>query len=381
MRDDMRDLGQNLTARLAARQSRHSAHPDANLLLAFAEHRLSDEEHADVLEHLGDCSECRQVLALAAGSKIVRPVSVWSRRGRWAAAAAVVCVVGASTWQAFRLLPHREKHPVYLASVKPPEPPRDALWPNPLPSARPSQMANRKTVEQPSSSRARAFVLPQPPPAASESELAAAQSYASGALPLRQDFVAAKVENEPTTVSKNQTLWSLDSPFKQNGVLRKSDDGGRTWRAVPVDGKTRLTALTAQGSDVWAGGERGALFQSTDGGAHWRPVSLPSSGARPAGAVARIDLRDGNLYVKTVAGAQPDKKAYEYDGEIQSYEPGNLLTIRRRPRVEVKYDLTKKDTVYSIAPGLGADRKVHVVESEENGTHHVTVTPQEKDHS
>lgn len=42
-----------------------SAHPDADLLTAFAERALTEFERAAVLEHLSRCGDCREVLALA----------------------------------------------------------------------------------------------------------------------------------------------------------------------------------------------------------------------------------------------------------------------------------------------------------------------------
>lgn len=40
-------------------------HPDADLLTAFAEKSLSETERGHVLEHLGRCADCREVLALS----------------------------------------------------------------------------------------------------------------------------------------------------------------------------------------------------------------------------------------------------------------------------------------------------------------------------
>ena len=40
-------------------------HPDPDLLTAFAEHALPDAERAQLIEHLGACSDCREVLYLA----------------------------------------------------------------------------------------------------------------------------------------------------------------------------------------------------------------------------------------------------------------------------------------------------------------------------
>jgi hypothetical protein len=41
------------------------AHPDADLLTAFAEQSLIESERARVMEHLGRCSDCREVIAFA----------------------------------------------------------------------------------------------------------------------------------------------------------------------------------------------------------------------------------------------------------------------------------------------------------------------------
>ena len=41
------------------------AHPDADLLTAFAEQALSATERDDVLEHLALCKDCREAIALA----------------------------------------------------------------------------------------------------------------------------------------------------------------------------------------------------------------------------------------------------------------------------------------------------------------------------
>ncbi len=49
------------------------AHPDADLLTAFAEQALSTKERENVLEHLSACVNCRQALALASPAAPVIP--------------------------------------------------------------------------------------------------------------------------------------------------------------------------------------------------------------------------------------------------------------------------------------------------------------------
>lgn len=85
-------------------------HPDADLLTAFAEQALTTIERSQVADHLSQCSDCRQVVALATES---RPAladrspaarSIRSRDGgllswpvlRWGALAACVVVVSAA---------------------------------------------------------------------------------------------------------------------------------------------------------------------------------------------------------------------------------------------------------------------------------------------
>ena len=101
-----------------------SAHPDSNLLTAFAEQVLSATERDGVLEHLALCAECRDTVALALPAENVEVISVFSEpvfserekgeapipraaepatrrlfawpRLRWVALAACVAVVGSA---------------------------------------------------------------------------------------------------------------------------------------------------------------------------------------------------------------------------------------------------------------------------------------------
>src|SRR5881296_99409 len=101
----------DLNASQAASQGA-GRHPDANLLAAFAEHRLAGSERTLLLGHLADCAQCRELVALAfpspevqaALAEATRPASgsavwarwpVWLRWGtlRWAVLAGSVGVV------------------------------------------------------------------------------------------------------------------------------------------------------------------------------------------------------------------------------------------------------------------------------------------------
>ena len=60
------------------------AHPDADLLTAFAEQSLVESERGQVMEHLAHCGDCREVVALALPATEAQsaPVPV-HRGGRW----------------------------------------------------------------------------------------------------------------------------------------------------------------------------------------------------------------------------------------------------------------------------------------------------------
>jgi len=78
------------------------AHPDPDLLTAFAEKLLSERERAQILQHLGQCSDCREVVSLALPEIFIPsiPPAKPSRLSwtvlRWGAAAACVVVVTAA---------------------------------------------------------------------------------------------------------------------------------------------------------------------------------------------------------------------------------------------------------------------------------------------
>src|SRR5437667_7510221 len=82
------------------RASNPGNHPDADLLTAFAEQALAKRERLHVLEHLAQCSECRESVSLAQPEKVEPQTSLklFSLRSpilRWGALAACVVVVGA----------------------------------------------------------------------------------------------------------------------------------------------------------------------------------------------------------------------------------------------------------------------------------------------
>jgi photosynthesis system II assembly factor YCF48-like protein/putative zinc finger protein len=78
-------------------------HPDPDLLAAFVEKSLNDRERSQVLQHLSDCADCREVMSLAMPEIESKPSPIPERSRwltwpvlRWGALAACVVVVSAA---------------------------------------------------------------------------------------------------------------------------------------------------------------------------------------------------------------------------------------------------------------------------------------------
>ncbi len=83
--------------------SKAGVHPDPNMLTAFAEKSLNKRERVQVLQHLGQCADCRRTISLAMPQTELAPSASPGRVRwltwpvlRWGALAACVIVVGAA---------------------------------------------------------------------------------------------------------------------------------------------------------------------------------------------------------------------------------------------------------------------------------------------
>ena len=174
--------------------SQHGFHPDAESLNAFAEQALRDRERAEVLEHLGVCARCREVVALAgeadAGGvekalvpprKAVRPNAWWKQwRFVWVPTAIVTAFAVASISAYIQLTDHRYSN-FKIVSQNPPQ------------GAAP-------TSTQPATEQAEvvlpATVAPAPPAIAAKHEHSRAAKQPAAQEP---QFVAADAPPEPGT--------------------------------------------------------------------------------------------------------------------------------------------------------------------------------------
>jgi photosystem II stability/assembly factor-like uncharacterized protein len=70
---------------------------------------------------------------------------------------------------------------------------------------------------------------------------------------------------------------------------------------MPLDPAVHFAAVVSLGSEVWAGGNGGALYRSIDNGAHWERVALASNAD-----IKGLTLTAPNhVLVTTAEGTQP----------------------------------------------------------------------------
>src|SRR5260370_40960901 len=98
----MGGISNTLRQRLAARPA-PQVHPEADMLAAFLEQALPAAERDQIVRHLADCAECREVAALSLPMQPEPSLAqtlpagrrVWFLGLRWAALAATIVIVAA----------------------------------------------------------------------------------------------------------------------------------------------------------------------------------------------------------------------------------------------------------------------------------------------
>jgi hypothetical protein len=353
----MTKFSQFVRSRLELGQRQSPDHPDSNLLLAFAERNESPREHANILEHLAGCAECREVLALMSrrhgpdtlleqGLSKSR-ASSW--RWRFAAAAGLACLAVSTVWwmPLFKSSPHFASRPAIINQLPSSSPPVSTINDSEVskaqiydlnqksvarkleasePAGRSSVTSRAKPANELKSNDSISLTAQQteaqvttPAPAApqgtkSRPTLPSAGSNTAPPLALRKDLIAPKAvfsaADRATPLETlmraprphENTVWTLDA-IPKDGTIQKSDDGGRTWLTIHIDDTTRFYALSASGSDVWLGGVGGKLFHTSNSGVHWAEITISNERARLTGSITEIEVTpDGTIKLKTDSG-------------------------------------------------------------------------------
>jgi hypothetical protein len=95
--------------------------------------------------------------------------------------------------------------------------------------------------------------------------------------------------------------WSVST----DGNVQRSSDGAKIFYPIEVSQGVKFQAVAANGNEVWAGGENGALFHSIDDGASWTPVRIGAGDGTVKESIVAIQFPDTHhMTVVTASGAQ-----------------------------------------------------------------------------
>jgi len=342
------------------------AHPDPDVIAAFVEKSLDARERDQVLGHLSQCRDCREVVALSLPqhettlpAASVRPAWLAWPVLRWGALAACVVVVGAAVTL------HRQ-FPANVPSDAIDEPSttsRITQAPlqttarsdaNAVPAARNFPQASEAKSDLASARKKAAdkeslkgLVATAKPPAApvpgprdlnsSPAQMEVGSSGASvspsynavdEAVPSRAKDALQPTSSAAPMAAAGRSMLAKSAPaaaqsammanksalaafglpprwtLSADGTLQRSLDSGRTWQTIPVAGQTGFRALAADGLEIWVGGAKGVLYHSSDAGQQWTQVQPAANGEVLTGDIIGVEFIEKMHGTVTTSGQQ-----------------------------------------------------------------------------
>jgi hypothetical protein len=288
------------------------AHPDANLLNAFAENGLQAGEREGVLAHLSVCGDCRTIAALAKPeieeTQAVIAVSGgrgWRHSPAFRLGLGVVCVaiVGSGITShyfgsAFRRESESRASGVSLrasgsgAAAAPAEAVSKAATESLKEDGR-SQVAaalaapSRKKV--PIDTMALALIPGRAKAATEQSTTADAAGNFTSNAPMAEAKVSAAA---PAALSLQTSLLTPRWTLSSDGSVQRSFDAGKSWETIVVAENQNFLAITAFEQSVWLGGTDGVLFHSADAGQHWSQVKPAADGEALSDDIIGVEFSD-----------------------------------------------------------------------------------------
>jgi photosystem II stability/assembly factor-like uncharacterized protein len=106
----------------------------------------------------------------------------------------------------------------------------------------------------------------------------------------KNEFKKSSVAGYHGALAKALSLapqWTLSA----SGALLRSLDSGKSWHAISV-GDGAFRALSAIGTHVWVGGQKGILYYSADSGQSWTRVTPAIDGRTLQSDITRVDFVD-----------------------------------------------------------------------------------------
>ena len=353
----MENMPKMVAARLARKAPEPSAHPDANLLAAFAERTLLERERAAVIAHLVECADCRECVAwacataepempVAAGQSAGPGLGGWLRQWRWIVSSTAACCVVATALLHYSQPPAREVSEGVLSNAGGPQI-VDALKNQP-PAPVPLTLARKNSVEARRSKKTQLPVLmaakkdvalqdvltqPQPP---AETALTVPHSE-----PSRADAVSSLAETERAASVPRAPAPSPNAAkrFSGQAALAGRAQGFVTQLRAGEPAKLSLRPVATSARLLWSinaspdtsGRSRGIVQRSMDGGQSWQAVPLSERTSFRAVAAVGPDVwaggSEGTLFHSPDGGAHWEER--KIAGENTSIS-GDIVKIDAR---------------------------------------------------
>jgi hypothetical protein len=315
-------------------QAATGEHPDANLLSAFSEHGLSEQERARVLDHLSRCAECREVVALSALSQVDEEQLVAAGRGsagasrswwqspivHWSALTAAALVVLIAVGERMRLRPEHSASAPAIAKYEPAEKqPASAPATAPAPPQQKQPQKLAETAKPPR--RTQAFNAPQPMGAVSGRKVASGDRVATGsaiggsagvgghnlpppaALPMKPHAnadAAATTIDGPSFESAHEQAQAKAAPApsaaaKESVEISAAAAPAPKPEAIILPQRPPAVNFTKRAflGPRWSVSDSGALQRSFDGGRSWKDVAVAEGVSFRAVAVVVIEVWAG----------------------------------------------------------------------------------------
>jgi hypothetical protein len=334
-----------VTERLRAGQQ-PAEHPAADLLAAFVEKSLGRPEREQILEHLGRCERCREVLALIApaeGPPRLAPAAVVEHAGfnwrtlRWSALTAALALAAALT--ILKLQPEQKQQ---LARVQQAPAAPSAAKDQPLQEQAatiaketiPARADFKKAPESLVAENKMDLALKAKTASEAKNEIASRDqeakiSAAPAAPPLMASNQAADVMTATNRRAAAGTDPEMAAPAPQSnadkrlaytaramsavqqwrirdGHLERSTDGAN-WNPVTVAPGVTFTAVFSLSNDTWAAGDNLTIYHSSGNPGQWSEGQIKETfdglQNRAITSIRFSDPQHGQAFVGGIANA------------------------------------------------------------------------------